>query len=243
VKFIGYKEIKGTIEVITGLHIGGSTNIIEIGGKDNPVIKHPLTKEPYIPGSSLKGKMRSLMEWRKGLVESTDKHSRNYGQVHICNKPDCPVCVIFGSTAEKREAGPTRLIVRDAKLSSRYVKEQKKRNPSWEIIDTTEEKYENTINRITARANPRNFERVIAGVQFDFEMIYRIFDFTQEQDEAFFNEVIEILKVLENDTLGGAGSRGCGQVKFKIYNKSKNQVMLNELNINEDFQLKKLNTL
>jgi len=216
-KLKGYKNIEGIIEVVTGLHVGGSTSIIEIGGKDNPIIKHPITKEPYIPGSSLKGKMRSLLEWKLGKVE-TQRTSKNYGDVHKwCNDSTCPICVIFGTSADEAGLGPTRLIIRDAMLDEGYREEMAK-NSSWTILDLTEDKYENSINRITARANPRNFERVIAGTRFHFEMSYRVFENGDKgkADEDLFGHVIEGLKLIEKDALGGAGSRGCGQVKFKV---------------------------
>ncbi len=186
-KLKAYKKIEGIIEIISGLHIGGSTTIIEIGGKDNPVIKHPHTKEPYIPGSSLKGKMRSLLEWKLGKVDTNPK-SRTFGDVHQCSDKACPICVIFGSSAEESESGPTRLIVRDANLGSAFKNREKEKSPTWIPLDILEDKYENTINRITARANPRNFERVVAGVEFDFEMVFRLFDIDDggEQDEGLF---------------------------------------------------------
>jgi CRISPR-associated protein Csm3 len=217
----GYKNIEGVIEVVTGLHIGGSTAIIEIGGKDNPVIRHPISKEPYIPGSSLKGKMRSLLEWKLGKI-NTDAKARDYGDVHKwCGKHNCPICVIFGTSADEAGLGPTRLVVRDAILSAEYRKAQKERDETWTVLDLTEDKYENSINRITARANPRNFERVVSGVKFDLRMSYRVFtngngDKETGNDEGLFKYVIEGLKLIEKDALGGAGSRGCGQVKFKI---------------------------
>ena len=209
-KLIGYKNIEGIIEVITGLHIGGSTTIIEIGGKDNPVIKHPITKEPYIPGSSLKGKMRSLLEWKLGKVDTTP--GKNYGAVHKCSDKTCPICVIFGTSADEEGLGPTRLIVRDAFLNNEYKVRQKKINLNWTPLDLMEDKYENTINRITARANPRNLERVVSGVEFSFKISYRVFD----NDNGFFKYVIDGLKLIEKDALGGAGSRGCGQIMFKV---------------------------
>lgn len=217
-KLIGYKRIEGIIELVTGLHIGGSTTIIEIGGKDNPVIKHPITKEPYIPGSSIKGKMRSLLEWKLGKV-NTDRNSNDFGEVHKwCNDTTCPICVIFGISAEDAGIGPTRLIVRDAVLDEAYKKRQKEKNLSWTPIDLTEDKYENTINRITARANPRNFERVISGAEFSFKMGYRVFENGDNvsADESLFGHVLDGLRLIERDALGGAGSRGCGQVKFWI---------------------------
>lgn len=217
-KLIGYKRIEGIIEVITGLHIGGSTTIIEIGGKDNPVIKHPITKVPYIPGSSIKGKMRSLLEWKLGKL-NTDRNSNDFGEVHKwCNDKECPICVIFGTSAEDADIGPTRLIVRDAALNENYKDRQKEKNISWTPIDLTEDKYENTINRITARANPRNFERVISGAEFSFKMSYRVFENGDNGsgDESLFEHVLDGLRLIEKDALGGAGSRGCGQVKFHI---------------------------
>lgn len=223
-KLKGYKKIEGIIEVITGLHIGGSTAIIEIGGKDNPVIKHPITKEPYIPGSSLKGKMRSLLEWSLGKL-NTDPKSKDFGDVHKwCKDETCPICVIFGTSAEDAGIGPTRLIVRDAILDAEYKDEQKKRNSNWTPLDITEDKCENAINRITARANPRSLERIISGARFSFKMSYKVFGKTGNQasnkldngDEGLFKHVLDGLRLIEKDALGGAGSRGCGQVSFKI---------------------------
>jgi CRISPR-associated protein Csm3 len=224
-QYIGYKKIKGTITVITGLHIGGSTVGLEIGGKNNPIIKHPVTNEPYIPGSSLKGKMRSLLELHLGMHDNpNDPSIKEWGEVHTCADSKCEVCVVFGSSADESTNGPTRLVVRDAILDDAYKKEQKRKDSNWTALDLTESKYENSINRITARANPRNFERVVPGAKFSFEMIYRVFkrhdekdtDSSELKDEKLFENVLTGLKLIENDALGGAGSRGCGQVEFKI---------------------------
>src|SRR3989304_7996305 len=65
------KELKGTIVLKSGLHIGSGNMEMHIGGTDSPVIKHPHTLEPYIPGSSLKGKVRSLLEMESGLMIRT----------------------------------------------------------------------------------------------------------------------------------------------------------------------------
>ena len=226
-KLKGYKRIEGIIEIVTGLHIGGNTTIIEIGGKDNPAIKHPITKEPYIPGSSLKGKMRSLLEWHLELIDAREKvdgqENKDYGDVHKyggfnCKGKVCPICVIFGTSAEDAGIGPTRLIVRDAVLDDDYRKKLKEKNPNWTPLDLTEDKTENAINRITARANPRNLERVISGTRFSFKMSYRIFENGDNGtgDEGLFVYVLDGLRLIEKDTLGGAGSRGCGQIKFQI---------------------------
>ena len=233
-----YKKIEGIIEVVTGLHIGGSTNTIEIGGKDNPVIKHPITKEPYIPGSSLKGKMRSLLEWKLGKID-TDPESRDFGEVHQCSEPNCPICLLFGSTAENSKIGPTRLIFRDAVLSKEYQNKMKQKIETWSPENVSEEKYENTINRITARANPRNFERVPSGVEFSFEISYRVFEDGDDgtTDNKLLNYVIDGLKLIEKDALGGAGSRGSGQVKFWVQNKEGKLKSLEEISL-EDFGIK-----
>jgi CRISPR-associated protein Csm3 len=232
-KLKGYKKIEGIIEVITGLHIGGSTAIIEIGGKDNPIIKHPITKEPYIPGSSLKGKMRSLLEWQLELIDGREKvdgkENKDYGEVHKygglnCKRKECPICVIFGTSAEDAGIGPTRLIVRDAVLDENYKKGLEEKNLNWTPLDLSEDKTENAINRITARANPRNLERVISGARFSFKMSYKVFEEkeTSEKisndnvDESLFHHVLDGLRLIEKDALGGGGSRGCGQVQFKI---------------------------
>lgn len=156
-KLMGYKTINGKIRVKTGLHIGGSSDVIEIGGMDNPVIKNPLTNEPYIPGSSLKGKMRSLTEWKTNNITAK-------GNVHTCNNAKCVVCRLFGTTEKDFDAGPTRVIVRDAELTREW---KDKIYQEGKLL--VEEKYENTLNRITAVANPRPLERVCAGVEFAFE--------------------------------------------------------------------------
>lgn len=199
------KRIQGTIEVLTGLHVGAGKESVEIGGMDQPVIKNPVTGLPYIPGSSLKGKMRSLMEWRLNLVLDN-------GDTHQCTDANCPICRIFGSTKESNGRGPTRLVVRDAVLSdASRIEFQEKGRPLVEV------KYENTINRVTGRAeHPRPLERVTPGTVFDFEILYKVLDDT---DEAHFQYVIQGLEAVEADYLGGCGSRGSGQIKIQILDK------------------------
>jgi CRISPR-associated protein Csm3 len=210
-KQIGLKKISGQIVVKTGLHIGAGNDKVEIGGMDNPVIRNPLTREPYIPGSSLKGKMRSLLEWKLGKVQ------QNRGNPCSCGRADCPVCRVFGSANNSRggdageQKGPTRLIVRDAFLSG----EDREKMTNGKAI--VEEKYENSLNRITARANPRPIERVVPGVKFDFEIAYRIIDTGDggEKDKANFDAyVLDALKLLKDDYLGGGGTRGNGRIDF-----------------------------
>ncbi len=208
-KQIGLKIIKGKIIVKTGLHIGAGNDKVEIGGMDNPIIRNPLTREPYIPGSSIKGKMRSLLEWK------LDKVSASEGKPCSCGKADCPICRIFGSANNSRDAdkskGPTRIIVRDANLTTEWSEKFKQGKA------IVEEKSENSLNRITAAANPRPIERVVPGVEFDFEIAYRIIDDGDggKKDKEFFDSVVlEGLRLLQNDYLGGGGTRGNGQIEF-----------------------------
>lgn len=201
------RQIEGKIEIITGLHIGASSETIEIGGLDNPIIKDPLPESnaPYIPGSSLKGKMRSLIEIKEGRYV---KEGRGKGNPCDCGSPDCPVCPVFGVSAASKHSddlGPTRVVVRDARLSEEWEERFKNGDLPMEI------KYENAINRISGQANPRPIERVPAGVTFNFNMSFKIF----EGDPGdYFNTVLKAMSMLEMDALGGSGSRGCGQIKF-----------------------------
>ena len=219
-----YLTLRGTLRCVTGLRIGGSAEMIEIGGLDNPIIKHPLTDMPYVPGSSLKGKTRALLELRLNKIdprpEVNGRRNRSYGEVHRpdgfnCEGETCPICRIFGSNAGEGKIGPARLIVRDAYLTSEWETKIKKLRKEGKPV--TEIKYENTINRITAMANPRQMERVPAGVKFAFEIGFRVFDTGDggRRDRELFQRVIEGLLLVTADTLGGSGSRGYGQVAFE----------------------------
>jgi CRISPR-associated protein Csm3 len=203
-QFVGNILLRGKIECLTGLHIGGSKDKMEIGGVDSPVLRDPATRQPYIPGSSLKGKMRSLLEFVEGKVGD--------GNVHSCKLSDCPVCRVFGSSAsEDRQCGPTRLLVRDA-----YA--DKTTQQMWENLDSellyTELKSENGLNRITSAANPRFLERVVKGSKFDLELVYGVYDVDSHDDLKFFAHVRTALLLLEQSALGGSGSRGYGRIKF-----------------------------
>ena len=213
-----FRVISGIIEVETGLHIGGSKDTLEIGGMDNPVLRDPVSREPYIPGSSIKGKMRSIMEWHLGKVTRDSR-----GKPCSCNDRECAVCWVFGSSNKDMERGPTRLLVRDAYLNE----ESRKLIADGKPI--TESKTENSINRITGEANPRPLERVIKGVKFDFEIVYKII---KEEDEDFFHIVPEALRALERDALGGCSSRGCGKIRF-----------LNPIKIEEEGQVTNFNSI
>ena len=201
--------ICGELTCETGLHIGGAAESIEIGGVDNIVIRDAKSGSPFIPGSSLKGKMRSLIELSdpdasRNIVENKGEH---------CKCGMCVPCKIFGVSAgeemqEGMQEGPTRLIVRDAFPTEETEK-------MWEgleeVVSGAEVKWENVINRITSAANPRQMERVPKGSVFQIEMIFSIYD---EEDYGNFAVVCQAMKRLEDNYLGGSGTRGYGRITF-----------------------------
>lgn len=259
---LGKFRLTNTLVVETGLHIGGGGENLDIGGLDKPVIRDPLTQSPYLPGSSIKGKLRSISErlFNKPLnrpggsgtyrYESDDLED-GYTEVDGLLIPyqgarTCPISRVFGSTGGSKfwmktnvaqaqgliEAGsrtrtiegeeytqinrgrnaPARLIVRDCHLLPESAEKLQK-------VDTglymTEWKFENGIDRITAAANPRQLERVPAGAMFQFEMVYTIEDASQAVEDL--KNIAIALAILEDDALGGHGSRGYGKVKFQDF--------------------------
>lgn len=211
-KLLKHRVITSKIFLKTGLHIGGGGETIQIGGMDNPIIKNPLNDYPYIPGSSLKGKMRSLLEWR---YCETHEHMKpgNRKSGSPCDCADCEICTIFGvSGSEENRLGPSRIIVRDARLTEDSQKLLQKMKEEKGLI-YAEEKYENSIDRLKGTAkNPRPTERVPAGIDFDFEIVLRVFD--KDDEQRMLNRVKEALRLVQVDALGGSGSRGYGKVEF-----------------------------
>ncbi|GBC95308.1 CRISPR type III-associated RAMP protein Csm3 [bacterium HR16] len=225
-EFKGKYIITVQLEAVTGLHIGGSTTGFEIGGVDNPVIRDPLTDEPYIPGSSLKGKLRHLTEWSLGLIDKHPKHDK-YTAYHCgelkTQREEAPnqerwdkaylVGRLFGVASDdgdvREAAGPTRLTVRDAFLVDSARKEIQ------QILGEgifTELKTENFLDRITSEANPRTMERVPAGACFCVQMVL---DRYADDGEELLRQLFVAMRLLEDSTLGGSGSRGSGRVAFR----------------------------
>lgn len=217
-QFLGKYIIKADLRCLTGLHIGGTVEGFEIGGMDNPVIKDPITGYPYIPGSSLKGKKRSLMEWAKGKVRfGTDKRGNPTGSVCNCGSCDCDICIVFGCEAE-HSTQPTRITIRDAFPTERTI-QMWEENLGENIY--TEVKTENVIDRLTSAANPRSMERVPANSVFEVEII---FDIYHPDDLEKMKIIFEAMNLLEDSSLGGSGSRGSGKVKFENFNITKRKV-------------------
>lgn len=210
IRLKGKVFIEGRIRAVTGLHIGAGRAAIEIGGQDNPVVRDPLTRRPYIPGSSLKGKIRSLLERRDGLPLN---QAIGQSRIHICKRPaefqGCAVCHIFGIPGNEPHSQPTRLVVRDVPMTP----ESADRLGDLDL-DTpyAEIKWEVAIDRITSAANPRQVERVPAGAEFGPAQL--VFSVYEGDDPAWFRTLIDGLVMLEDDYLGGYGSRGSGRVEF-----------------------------
>ncbi|HHF3358991.1 type III-A CRISPR-associated RAMP protein Csm3 [Haemophilus influenzae] len=206
-------EIKAKLELQTGLHIGAGDSEMHIGGIDNSVIKHPITQSPYIPGSSLKGIIRTLLEWRSGEVKKAPlslddlKEAKNKEEVKN-------ILRLFGIGGDAKntddivkEIGVSRLAFWDCALDAGWEKAIRDDN---QLL--TEAKSENTIDRITSTAgNPRQTERVPAGAKFNFKLMLRQFEGDKPE---LLDLVLKGLKLLELDSLGGSGSRGYGKVKF-----------------------------
>ncbi len=213
--FIGKYIISADIVLKTGLHIGGTEEGFDIGGIDNPVIKDKVSGLPYIPGSSLKGKMRSLLEWAYDKVTIKQKDNSTEWEGKLCNDPAHPIGIVFGVAAEhhnkedKLPPGPTRLTVRDALPDEKQV--QKWEAAMGEKI-FTEAKTENTIDRLTSAANPRSMERVPAESVFKVTFIY---DLYRPEDRNHLKQLFEGMRLLEDSYLGGGGTRGSGQIIFE----------------------------
>lgn len=216
-KLTKISQIKGHIELLSGLHIGSGNTEMHIGGTDNPVIKNPLNNQPYIPGSSIKGKMRSLMEWRAGVVAVANGKPLGYKHLQQLAKEQLAdgemILRLFGGApegggqdeSEVEKIGPTRLSFWDCNLDPKWVEEMQEHN-----LLLTEVKMENTIDRIQGVAqHPRNTERVPAGARFEFRLTLRVHD-----EEKFIDDILCGLKLLELTGIGGSGSRGYGKLKF-----------------------------
>lgn len=261
---LGKIRLSSTLHLKTGLHIGGGGETLDIGGIDKPVIRDPLTRQPYLPGSSIKGKLRAILERllekplnRKGSRDTFryESDDLSHGFTDVNGQPtisfegaaSCQVSRLFGSTgvrcwilrsvAEAEELdkvsqevirkrhpllegeqefvkavgrnSPARLMVRDCHLVPQSAQELKQ-------IDTglymTEWKFENGLDRVTAAANPRQIERVPAGSQFQFELVYTVENTAQAQEDI--KNLALAIAILEDDALGGHGSRGYGKIEF-----------------------------
>ncbi len=201
-KKIGQRTITGTIHCISGLRVGGSDELLQIGGADLTCIKHPVTLKPYVPGTSLKGKMRSEMEKKLERFSGRDNNEP-------CGCGECLVCRVFGPHKNiKHNLGPTRIIVRDSQLLQG---------------GETELKSENVIDRRSGTAlHPRKVERVVAGSEFTLKIGIQIWDLDDkclynkvQGGEALVEFVKDGLREIINTGIGSGVSKGSGEVELR----------------------------
>ncbi len=222
-RLIGKLILEGELHCETGLHVGAGKGSLEIGGSDNPVVKDSFGR-PYVPGSSLRGRIRALLEQSTGMAVPSELVfvSRRKGQevrIHQSDRPDDEICILFGRSPGRMDrvqgealdsshATPARLAVFDAPLDPESITAQMRENLDDEL---TEVKNENAIDRITSQANPRTIERVPAGARFHVRFVL---DVLCEEDAPLLALLVQGLRLLEDDALGGGGSRGSGRVRF-----------------------------
>jgi CRISPR-associated protein Csm3 len=220
---IGKLLLDGEMICETGLHIGAGKGSLDLGGADNPVVKDAFGR-PYVPGSSLRGKLRSLLEQSAGLVTPTELVylSRRKGQevrIHQSDEPGDEVGLLFGrnpgrmervsgDAVEAKAATPARLTAYDAPLDLDSITQQMRENLDDEL---TEVKSENAIDRVTCQASARTLERVPTGARFKVRFVL---DILCAEDRELVARLLEGLRLLEDDALGGGGSRGSGRVRF-----------------------------
>ena len=199
----GKLKINAILRLETGLHIGGASDFAPIGAVDSPFIRDPYTKQPIIPGSSLKGKIRTLLArslsdtpWLNGIEDDKDE-----------------VKVLFGTAGDgKNGAVASRLQFTDIRLTEESLGRLRLMD-----LDTFigEVKFENKIDRISARATPRQIERVPAGAEFAFSVTYNVEVMNETAEDIRL--LADGLKLLQMDYLGGSGSRGYGRVSFRNF--------------------------
>jgi CRISPR-associated protein Csm3 len=222
-KLIGKLILEGEMHCETGLHVGAGKGSLEIGGADNPVVKDAHGR-PYVPGSTLRGRIRALLEQSTGMAIPSELVfiSKRKGQevrIHQSDRPDDEICILFGRSPgrmekvgggdiESNHATPARLSVFDAPLEPESITPQMRETLDDEL---TEVKSENAIDRITSQANPRTLERVPAGARFRIRMVL---DILCAEDAVLPALLAQGLRLLEDDALGGGGSRGSGRVRF-----------------------------
>ncbi|MCC7223640.1 MAG: type III-A CRISPR-associated RAMP protein Csm3 [Chitinophagales bacterium] len=201
--------ITGKIRTLTGLHIGGTNNSVDIGNVDAYVIRDAYSGKPYIPGSSLRGKLRSLLEQVLGIYNS----NANMGKVKNGPSIDGKTITVklFGAIKSESEGGniPSKILVRDCPLLSEY-----RDNPN--LPQYTEIKTEVVIDRLTSEAMPRSLERVPAGVEFDLQIVLNVWE--EDKEDDMLQHLFMAMLLLQDDYLGGKGSRGCGQIEIGIGN-------------------------
>ena len=209
-----YEEIAGVIHCLSGVRIGGNNNVIEIGTIDNPIIRNPITNHPYLPGSSLKGKMRSSLELILRRL-TTGKDGKTLGP---CSCGKCVVCKLFGSGDSKSTFEPSRLIFRDCPLTqeSAQTLQTAAQNSGVFFAEIKPGVRMNRATNTVAQGAFFNFERVPEGTEFDFELVLRLYgDLDDDKARADYRKTIaQGLCLIEKEGIGGKISAGYGKVRF-----------------------------
>lgn len=202
-----FVKISGVMEVVTGLSIGGNKDDIGPGGSDTPVIKNPLDNSPYVPGTSLKGKMRSKLEEVYGVENKTPKDAYNPCG---CGRKDCIICTLFGAHMNTRsEAGTPRVIFKDM-----YMTEDFRNLPVEKIFETKNETMVDRKTHTASNSSLRNRERVAKGVKFEYEILVQVYE--GDNEKKMLETLKRGLELVEETGLGGKTTGGYGRVSFGI---------------------------
>ena len=205
-------EVKGVIVLKEGLRVGGTKESVGIGETDNPIIRHPVTRRPYLPGSSIKGKIRSLLEQKYSI------RSQETGRP--CDCGNCFVCSLFGCGSTTATNEPSRLIFRDAQLSPESEQELNETLPGSFAEVKTEIAMDRNKGK-TVTGSLRQQERIPAGAKFDFSFTVRLFEEDNARRADYFKKLSEAFEMIEKEYLGGSGTRGYGQVDMMTADLSK----------------------
>jgi CRISPR-associated protein Csm3 len=210
-RLIAIREVKGTLTLLSGLHIGGGSSVISL--RENPVVYNS-RGEPFIPGSSLKGKLRFLLESASGLLRVSKGRPLTVEMFNNTSLSESELAQgklllsLFGSRWSEASGqggeylGPARALFRDARL-------QKSDLPLIEV------KAEGSVNRARGTIErTRSIERVPEGHIFSFAVGLRIYEGDNEEDLSRL--LLKGLRLLEHDALGGHGSRGYGRVQCGV---------------------------
>lgn len=206
--------VTGVFKAVTGLRIGAGGGGLEIGGLDNPIIRHPVTKEPYVPGSSVKGKLRSLLEVNEFTVGGRPKpQPETNASLPACGCGTCAVCWLFGCGDPRQASEPTRFLFRDCYIVEEDL--ERLRQLLEEGIFFSEVKSEVVMSRKTGKVGgggPRPVDRIAAGTRLHFEMTVRVL--VGDNEEEMKEALVAAIRLLEKEGLGGSVSRGYGKVQF-----------------------------
>ena len=209
-------KILCSIELVSWLHIWAGKESLKIWWIDSPVVKHPLTNIPYIPWSSIKGRMRGLLEMKKWEYSSKTGKDEKTGEektLYLSSEDPTKDCAkYFGCAWDKKIS--SRLLFSDFALDITQEIVKPYITEKWIMKSNFfEDKAENTIPRFNSgTAKPRHIERIPSWVKF-------IWYITVIQDDVVDNDTVknlleEWISLVEMTFLWWSWSRWYGRVKF-----------------------------